>query len=347
MLVNIMHMFSKIISLENLFIAWYGFKKGKQKKKDVMVFERNLEDNIFRLYEDITTKNYKHQAYQTFHIWDPKFRIISKAEVRDRVVHHLVFKYLEKIYQPLFIHHSYSCQKNKGVHKAVTDLDKSLRKASKNCTNNVWTLKMDIKKFFASVDLEVLLIQLKRRVNNPDILWLLREIIVSHSTSNQSGRGVSIGNLTSQIFANIYLNELDYYVKFNLKEKYYFRYADDFIFLHNSKEHLEKLKKIICQFVKSNLKLDVHPQKIVLHKYSQGIDFLGYVLLPYHRVLRTKTKKRMFKKVNRKVEDFNQNLIGGFELNQSLQSYFGILKHCDSYGLKTKLKNEVWVRKYY
>lgn len=336
-------MFNKIISLENLFTAWQGFKKGKQKKKDVMIFERNLEDNIFNLYEDLITKNYKHQPYQTFHIWDPKFRVISKAEVRDRVVHHLVFKYLEKIYQPLFIHHSYSCQKGKGVHKAVNDLETALRKASKNYTNNIWSLKMDIRKFFASVDHEILLRQLKRRIYNPDILWLLREIIDSHSSPNHLGKGVPIGNLTSQIFANIYLNELDYYVKFNLKEKYYFRYADDFIFLNDKREYLEEIKNLICQFVCDELKLDVHPQKIILGKYNQGIDFLGYVLLPHHRALRTKTKKRMFKKVNRRVEDFNQDLIDDYELNQSLQSYFGMLKHCNSYGLETKLKNEVWM----
>lgn len=338
-------MFNKLITLENLFNAWYEFKKGKTNKPDVILFERNLEDNIFQLYEELNTKTYFHQPYHTFYIWDPKFRIISKASVRDRVVHHLLHKYLEKIFQPIFIDCSYSCQVGKGVHKAVNDLSNVLHQATKNYTQNIWYLKLDIKKFFASIDHEVLLKQLKNLVYDPDVVWLLEEIVYSYSTPDQPGKGVPIGNLTSQIFANIYLNELDYFAKLNLREKYYFRYADDFIFLHHDKDCLEKLQNIICQFVAEKLKLTVHPNKIFLQKFSQGIDFLGYVLLPRYRVLRTKTKQRMFKKVKKKVEEFNEGLISDFELGQTVQSYLGMLKHRKGYNLETKLKNEIWINK--
>ncbi|MBI5731735.1 MAG: group II intron reverse transcriptase domain-containing protein [Candidatus Magasanikbacteria bacterium] len=362
-------MFHNLIKLENIFEAWYEFKKGKSNKPDVMLFESKLEDNIFQLYQELSTKTYFHQPYHTFHIWDPKFRIISKASVRDRVVHHLLYKYLEKIFQPIFIDHSYSCQVGKGIHKAVDDLDNALRQATKNYTQNIWYLKLDIKKFFASVDHGILLKILKKKIFDADILWLLSEVIrsyggVCHSRENGNPEiagtffldprlcgddnrdvGIPIGNLTSQIFANIYMNELDYFAEFSLKEKYYFRYADDFVFLHTDKSHLEGLKDAICQFVEDKLHLTIHPNKITLQKFSQGLDFLGYVLLPHYRVLRTKTKKRMFKKIKKKVEEFNEELITDFELNQSAQSYLGMLTHCQGYNLETELKNEIWLNK--
>ena len=338
-------MFANLITIENLFNAWYEFRKGKSGKKDVWQFECNLEDNLFQLHEELITKTYFHQPYHTFYIWDPKFRIISKASVRDRVVHHLLYKYLEKIFQPIFIYHSYSCQVGKGIHKAVDNLDNVLWQATKNYTKNIWYLKLDIKKFFASLDHEVLLRQLYYRVYNLDMRWLLNEVVNSYSTPGQPSKGVPIGNLTSQIFANIYLNELDYFVKSNLREKYYFRYADDFVFLKADRGHLEKLKKCVFRFVEEKLHLTIHPDKIVLQKFSEGLDFLGYVLFPHYRVLRTKTKKRMLKKTNKKVEEYNNELITDFDLGQTMQSYLGVLKHCNGYDLGAKLKNNIWFNK--
>ena len=130
----------------------------------MILFERNLEDNIFQLHQELSTKTYSHQPYHTFHIWDPKFRIISKASVRDRVVHHLLYKYLEKIFQPIFLDCSYSCQTGKGIHKAVADLENALKIITKKYTQNIWYLKLDIKKFFASVDQEILLQIIKKKV---------------------------------------------------------------------------------------------------------------------------------------------------------------------------------------
>jgi len=336
-------MLEKIISLENLFSAWREFRSGKQHKPEVMIFERRLEDNLFALYEDLSTNQYRHQSYQNFYVWDPKFRLINKAAVRDRIVHHLVYKYLEKIFQPTFIYHSYSSQVGKGLHKAVVDLKMALRQASKNYKTPLWSLKMDIKKFFASVDHQILLRQLEKRVYDPDVRWLLEEIIHSYATPGQSGRGIPIGNLSSQIFANIYLHELDTHMKFSLREKYYFRYADDFILLARDRGRLEGLQLKICQFLATELKLAVHPQKIVLRKFSQGIDWLGYVLLPHYSVLRTRTKKRMFKKIDKQIKRYNDSTIGDYELNQSLQSYYGLLKHCSGYGLEQELKNRAWL----
>ncbi|MBI2444737.1 MAG: hypothetical protein HYV42_05895 [Candidatus Magasanikbacteria bacterium] len=337
--------YRELITLENLFSAWDAFKIGKQKKPDVLLFERNLEDNIFKLYEELSTKTYEHQAYRTFHLYDPKFRIINKASVRDRVVHHLIFKFLEPLYQPAFIRQSYSCQPGKGIHLAINDLARTLRKVSSNYTRRVWALKLDIRKFFDSIDHDVLFQLVKKKVTDPDILHLLDKIIRSFCSTQGPGRGVPIGNLTSQIFSNMYLSELDYFVKFNLKERHYFRYADDFLFLHYSAAHLQAVQDSVGRFLKESLRLTIHPNKIILRTLQQGIDFVGYVELPQHRVLRTSTKHRMFTKMKQKVRSYNDGKSDEEELGQTLQSYLGVLKHCSGYDIEQRLLHEVWLRK--
>lgn len=290
-------MYSKLIRLENILNAWYEFRKGKQNKAVVLLFERYLEDNLFQLQAELSTKTYQHQRYETFHIYDPKFRIINKATVRDRIVHHLLFRFLEPKYQPTFIHHSYSCQKGKGVHVAVDGVDGALRKVSKNYTRTVWSLKLDIKKFFASVDHEILLQLLLNKLGDTEVMWLIEKVVRSFSVPDRSGKGMPIGNLTSQIFANIYLSKLDYFAKHHLREHFYFRYADDFLFLHHDLDHLKKIETMVTEFVANQLRLTVHSNKIMYRKLSQGIDWLGYIILPYHKVLRTSTKRRMFAKM--------------------------------------------------
>ena len=309
-----------MITLENLFIAWQEFKKGKTKRKDVLKFEFNLEDNIFQLYQDLKNKTYKHSKYTSFYVQDPKIRHIHKAEIKDRIIHHLISEYLNQIYDRIFVFDSYSCRLDKGTHKAVNRLKQFSLKQSKNNRINFYCLKCDIKKFFDSVDHDILIEILKRKIKDKDILWLITGII--RSFNKEDNKGIPLGNLTSQHFANIYLNEIDKFVKHKLKVKYYIRYTDDFVILNKDKEYLENLINTINNFLQSQLKLRLHPDKIIMRKYNQGIDFLGYVILPYHRVLRTKTKKRMFKKIN-------QN---------NLQSYLGVLSHCDGYKLSKELE---------
>ncbi|MFA4872082.1 MAG: reverse transcriptase domain-containing protein, partial [Patescibacteria group bacterium] len=171
--------FKDIISLENLFSAWDEFKRGKINKIDVQKFEFNLEHNIFDLYYDLSHEVYQHGAYKIFHIHDPKHRIISKATVRDRIVHHAVFKELCQIFDPSFIYHSYSSRIGKGTHLAVLNLEKALRKASKNYYQNVYILKCDIKKFFASIPHKKLLAIIKRKITDQKFLWLIEQVIDS------------------------------------------------------------------------------------------------------------------------------------------------------------------------
>lgn len=332
----------ELISIENIFSAWDGFKKGKRNKLDVMYFERHLEDELFQLQTELSTQTYVHQPYSQFHVWDPKFRVIHKASVRDRVVHHLLFNYLEPLFQPSFIRQSYACQKGKGLHLGVGELAHALRTASKNYTCTVWCLKLDICKFFDSIDHEILLFLLGRRIGDVKIFKFLEQVVHSYSSTQGVGKGIPIGNLTSQIFSNIYLNELDYFVKNELQERFYFRYADDFIFVHPELAHLEGILPLIQEFVIEHLRLSVHPNKIILRKFSQGVDFLGYILLPHYRVLRTKTKHRMIQRLSQQAADFNASLIDDFSVQQSLQSYLGLLKHCSGYEVGERLKNQIW-----
>jgi RNA-directed DNA polymerase len=306
--------------LENLFLSWREFKKGKTKRKDVLEFEFNLEDNIFQLYQELKIKTYKHSKYSSFYVQDPKLRHIHKAEVRDRIVHHLISKYLNQIYDKTFIFDSCSCRLNKGMHKAVNRLKQFSLKQSKNNKINFYALKCDIKRFFDSIDHNILIGTLKRKIKDRDILSLITEIISSFQT--EKGKGIPLGNLTSQYFANIYLNELDRLIKHGLKVIHYIRYTDDFVILDRNKECLENIINPIEKFLKTRLNLSLHPDKIMIRKYNQGIDFLGYVALPHCRLLRTKTKKRMFKKANQK----------------NVQSYLGVLSHCNSYKLEKKLR---------
>lgn len=313
--------YENIISIENLFQAWNEFKKGKRNKKDIQVFEKNLEDNLFDLHTRLRRKTYSHGLYQDFYVNDPKRRHIHKARVSDRVVHHLLYKYLYETFDKTFIFDSYSCRVGKGTHRGVRRLSVFARKVSKNYTGNCWALKCDIKKFFASVNHEILLNLLLKRIEDRDILGLLTNIIRSFNSDCGQRKGIPLGNLTSQIFANIYLDRLDQFVKHELKIKFYLRYADDFIFVSTNKNIFLEFINPIRKFLLKELKLELHPDKIILRKLDWGIDFLGYIVLPHYILPRTKTKRRVFRKIN----------------DQNVQSYLGYLKHANSYKLRSEL----------
>lgn len=227
-------------------------------------------------------------------------------------MHHAIFRILYPIFDKSFIFDSYSCRNKKGTHRAVNRLNNFAKKVSKNNTKNCFALKLDIRKFFDSINQDILINLIKKKVGDKNTIRLIDNIIKSFS------KGLPLGNITSQLFANIYLNELDKFVKYTLKLKYYIRYCDDFIILDTNKLYLEDLIIEIDNFLENNLKLNLHPSKTIIKKYRQGIDFLGYVSFPHFRILRAKTKKRMFKKLNCK----------------NLQSYLGILKHCNGYKIK-------------
>ena len=314
--------FHQIISLENLLIAWREFSRGKRSKPDVQRFEWSLEDNLYNLHQSLIDGTYTTDPYQLFIVADPKPRRIHKASVRDRVLFQAVYRVLYQIFDPVFIHDSYACRKKKGLHRAVRQLEKFLRRTSHNYRQPTYALKCDIRKFFDSVDHNILLELIKKRISCPQTIELLEKIIWSFETS--PGKGLPLGNVTSQIFANIYLNQLDQFAKHSLKAHYYLRYCDDFVVISFSVEDLAGLIQKFRNFLDSHLQLELHDNKITIRKFRQGVDYLGYVTLPYYRVLRTKTKKRILRLVEKSLIT-----------ESSLNSYLGILSHCRAF--KTKL----------
>lgn len=328
--VGVHNLYLQIISLNNLFTAWREFKVDKEKKQDVIEFAFNLENNIFTLHEKLKNFSYQHSNYISFRICDPKPRHIHKAKVCDRVLHHAIVRIIEPIFNKGFIFDSYSSRKGKGTHRAIKKCQQLAWKLSKNDTKTVWALKCDISKFFDSVNHEILLKLLSRKIKDKNLMDLLDKIIRSYSVrKNSSGHcGIPLGNLTSQLFSNVYLNQLDQFVKRNLSEKCYVRYADDFIILSRDKTHLENLIPKLRNFLREDLKLLLHPKKIILKRWNNGIDFLGYNLFPHHIILRTKTKRRILKKIRKNFELILDGSNNAQFFQQSLQSYLGILKHC-------------------
>lgn len=270
-------------------------------------------DNLIDLHSDLKNKRYVHDNYEAFKVNDPKPRDIHKASVRDRVLHRAVYRILYPFFDNKFIYDSYSCRLNKGTHKALNRFKEFGKKVSFNHTKTIWILKGDIKKCFASIDQKVLFEILKKNIQDLDVLILLRTIIKSFSSSVPF-QGLPLGNLTSQLLVNIYLNEFDQFVKHKMKVKYYIRYADDFVFFSQDKSELEKVVSIISKFLTEKLKVTLHPKKIFLKTLASGVDFLGWVHFPYHRVLRTTTKTRMFKRLEESQKE------------ETVVSYLGMLK---------------------
>ncbi|MEK7080568.1 MAG: reverse transcriptase/maturase family protein [Patescibacteria group bacterium] len=316
----LVHKFEDIISVENLLYAWQEFLRGKRNKLDVQQFSFRLMDYIFDLHYDLLNHTYKHGGYQCFRINDPKPRTIHKASVRDRLLHHAVYRVLYPFFDKTFVTDSFSCRNNKGTHKALNRFEWFIRMVSKNNTKTCWILKCDIKKFFASVGQTTLIKILEKYIQDKDTINLLKEIIFSFKPN-----GLPLGNLTSQLFANVYLNEFDQFVKHKLKVKYYIRYADDFIILSGNKEYLKIIIPLVGNFLENELKLTLHPNKICIKRLNSGVDFLGWVNFLGYKILRNKTKRRMLEKIKK-----NSKL-------ETLNSYWGLLKHGETKDIKKQI----------
>lgn len=312
---QLFHKIDDIISFENLVLAWSEFVVGKQSKPDVQQFSRHLMDNILALHSDLANWKYHHGGYTDFYITDPKRRHIHKASVRDRLIHHAVYRQLCLFFDKTFIADSYSCRIAKGTHKAINRFKKFGYQVSKNYTRPCYVLKCDIRKFFDSIDHQILNQILAHSILDDEILWLLDNIISSYCAGGKHGKGLPLGNLTSQLFSNIYMNEFDQWVKHRLKVKFYVRYADDFVILGQSKRQLKELVFPIYLFLQEYLDLLLHPRKVSIRTLASGVDFLGWVHFPDHRVLRQTTKRRALSKIKDNP------------VNEALQSYLGLAKH--------------------
>lgn len=326
MKIIISHKYQEIVSLDNLLLAWQEFVKEKKKRADVRIYARALLYNIRSLHQDLTSFTYQHSSYEAFNITDPKPRSIHKATVRDRLLHRAIYRILYPIFDKTFIHDSYSCRTDKGTHKAFQQLIRFSRQVSNNYTQPCWAIKMDIKKFFDSIDHEILLTLLSKRIDDSGLMDLLEKII--RSFVHIPGKGMPLGNLTSQLFANVYMDPLDKFVKHDLKAKYYLRYADDFLILSSDPEELLGFLVEINTFLKEELKLFIHPNKISLRQLEWGIDFVGYIARPHYQTARKKTLKRIY----RKIKESNSET-----LERALPSYLGYISHASSYKAKEKI----------
>ncbi len=323
--IQFIHAYNDIISVENLLEGWNEFVKGKKKRKDVQMFQMHLMDRILDLHLDLKNKTYKHKGYEAFTISDPKPRSIHKASVRDRILHRAMYRKLYPFFDKTFISDSFSCRNGKGTHKALERFTYFYRKVSKNNTQNCWVLKCDIKKFFASIDHDIQFKILEKYIPDKGIIGLLREIVGSFS-STEPCKGLPLGNLTSQLLVNIYMNEFDQFIKHKIKAKYYIRYADDFVILCQDKGWLEDILIKIEKFLLDELKLYLHPNKVSIRTISSGVDYLGWIHFPNHRVLRTATKKRMLRNIKLKEGKL-----------ETVQSYLGMLKHGNGYKLHNRI----------
>jgi len=277
-----------VVTKENLYRAWKDFVRGKRKRGDVNIFALRLVDNIAELYDDLISEKYIHGTYDEYMICDPKKRIIHKASVRDRLIHRLLYNALYPYFDKRFFDSSYSCRTGKGTHKARAQFRVYANTVSKNYTKPCYVLKFDIKKCFESINQGVLEGLLSAHIEDKKIFHLLETVIDSFE------KGLPLGNLTSQLFINIYLHELDHFVKQILEVKHYIRYADDAVVMGESKEYLEKIFKSINHFLSEQLLLTAH--KIRIESLYGGVDVLGEVFFAQYTRLRRSTERRRKKR---------------------------------------------------
>jgi retron-type reverse transcriptase len=308
--------YDEVISIENLFAAWKEFRRGKRKKPDVARFEFNLEDNLFKLHGELATGCYRPEPYEAFFVKDPKLRHIHKASAQDRLLHQALFRVLYPIFDRHFIFDSYSSRNAKGTHAGAERIESFVRKATGNWTRQAWALKCDVRKFFDSIDHAILLSLVRKKADDSSVIKLIETIVFGFEKS--PGKGLPLGNVTSQLFANVYMNEFDQFAKHVLKARYYARYCDDFVIVDESREMLLSYIPRISRFLSESLKLELHPKKAEIRKARQGIDFLGQVILPHRNILRTRTKRRILRKISELRPNARSPIVA---------SYKGLLRH--------------------
>ena len=315
---RINNLYERICSIENLQLADTIARKGKLKQPGVIEHDKIREANIQKLREMLINKTYKTSAYTTFTIFEKKERVIFRLPYfPDRITHHAVMNILEPIFVSTFTANTFSCIKKRGIHAAAN----AVKEALYNEQATQYCLKLDVKKFYPNVDHDILKMLVRKKIKDNDLLWLLDEII-------DSTEGLPIGNYLSQYFANFYLTYFDHWIKEEKRVKYYFRYADDLVILSDSKPYLHQLLADIRAYLHDNLKLIIKGNYQVFPVKERGIDYVGYVFRHTHVLLRKSIKQDFARMISK-----NKN-------PQSIASYYGWAKHCDSKNLLKKLLHE-------
>jgi retron-type reverse transcriptase len=345
------HLWGKFISFENLYSAAMKSQRGKRWKPATLAFNFELESKLLKLQDELVKGNYIPGSYFSFKIYEPKERVIFAAPYRDRIVHHALMNILEPIWEPRLFHHSYACRVDKGTHKALDTCQLYLR-------NNKYMLKCDIQKYFPNIDHLILKQILRQKIADRRILTLL-DLIIDLSpveiskelplqyfkgddlfTPITRRRGIPIGNLTSQFFANLYLNELDRWIKEKCNIKYYLRYMDDFIVFEDSKSRLKELREKLRKYL-YELRLLLHPKKQEIFPSKNGVPFLGFHIYDTHRRIQ-KANLRSFKnRMKIKQNQFSKGEISIADVKQSIMAWLGHSQHGNTYKLRKELFKDI------
>ncbi|MBC8192254.1 MAG: hypothetical protein H8E18_07735 [FCB group bacterium] len=357
--------------LMDLFQAYFDARRNKRNTLNALAFEKQFEHEIFKLHDEITSGEYCPSRSICFIVNKPVKREIFAADFRDRVVHHLIYNYLSPLAEGIFINDSYSCRVGKGTHYGIMRLDKFIRSCSKNYQEDCYILKLDLQGYFMSINRDILFDQVKKLLiskvhrvhfNLELILGLIRQTIYNNATEGclvkgkrsdwnglppdkslftaEENCGLPIGNLTSQLFANIYLNKIDHYIKRDLGIRYYGRYVDDFVMVHQDKDYLKSLIPVIRHYLTETIHTKLHEKKIYLQHYAKGVKYLGAVIKPNRIYVANRTKGNFYDTIykhNQVVRDHKpcQDELEAFI--SSINSYLGIMQHYRSYRIRKSM----------
>lgn len=320
-------LFEEFASFRNLLLAYRKARRGTRSNQETAAFFFRQEQELFQLQDDLLALRYEPQPYRYFKVYDPKERTISVAPFRDRVAHHALVNVLEPIYERCFIHDSYATRKGKGTHAAVAQAQRYLRREG-------WFFKTDIEKYFDSIRHRTLLDLIERKIKDARLLAITERIV---GNGGVNGVGLPIGNLTSQFFANVYLNGFDHFVKQELRVKHYVRYMDDFAQFSAEKETLKAHRKAIEAYLAEELGLQLKPGATFINSAANGLTFLGRRIFPNLVRLAPANLRRMARRMAEREEEFNEGSITEETFLQSMNSYWAMLQHGGNFNLRKGL----------
>lgn len=332
-------LFPKVTAFENLCRAFRDASHGKRDKPEVQSFEYRLEERLWEIKQELETERYVWGEYRPFWIYDPKKRLIKAAPFPDRIVHHALYNVLQPLWERSYIADTYACLTGRETLAAVRRYEEYVRRQR----GRGYVLKADIKHYFPSVDHAVLRGLMRRKIADARLLRLLDRLI--ESGDEGSGKGMPIGNLTSQLFANLYLDPLDHFVKEQLRQRYYVRYMDDFVILGESKAEMWEVLGVVQNFLAANLKLQLNRKRVAVIPVGKGIDFLGYVIYPDgHKRIRRRNVVNFRRRLKRLETGHVQGEIPFTHARQSIASWLGLAKHASAFRLSRSLFLEHDVR---
>lgn len=328
------NLYDKIVDYNNIKNAYEQVLKfGRRYKRDAIQFSLKEDLNLVALWQELKNGTYQISPYIRFKVYEPKERWVSAPAFRDKIVQFATHTVLKEVYKNVFIQNSFACIDGRGTHSAVDKVQKNMRIANR-LFDDAWIVKFDVSKFFYSIDRTVLKTILRKKISCTKTLWLLDNVIDS---SPEGQAGIPLGNVTSQLFANVYLNELDQYCQRFLKARYYVRYMDDVVAIVDTKEHAQKLLKEMKLFVKKRLNIEANPKKSQIFPLKQGVNAYGYKIWTTHRLVRNQSKKAMKRKMKGLDWKLKNGEISIEKVNQIAMSWLGHARHSNSYNLSKKI----------